>query len=99
MESGILNAPLVMSVFIKTDQSQATFTSAAVQNNIYAFGVVLWEILMGMNVYDKWSPLGKHKLMEWATPFLEDEDNLGMIMDKQLQMTIVLQMEHSSLLN
>ncbi|CAH1423830.1 unnamed protein product [Lactuca virosa] len=57
----------------------------AMKNEIYAFGVVLLEILTGMMVYDEERPLGKENLVEWAIPFLADEVSLRIIMDPQLQ--------------
>ncbi|KAI3500492.1 hypothetical protein L1887_36314 [Cichorium endivia] len=56
-----------------------------VKNDVYAFGVVLLEILTGMKVYDDERPRGKQNLVKWATPLLADEVNLRMIMDPQLQ--------------
>nr|KAJ0212502.1 hypothetical protein LSAT_V11C400221350 [Lactuca sativa] len=67
------------------DQSNTTLTGFSIKIEIYAFGVVLLEILTGMKVYDKRRPLGKQNLVEWAIPFLEDEVNMRMIMDPQLQ--------------
>ncbi|KAL7604356.1 hypothetical protein Lser_V15G20214 [Lactuca serriola] len=57
----------------------------AIKSEVYAFGVVLLEILTGMKVYDKRRPLGKQKLVEWAIPLLADEVNLSVIMDPPLQ--------------
>ncbi|KAL4582349.1 hypothetical protein LXL04_006896 [Taraxacum kok-saghyz] len=56
-----------------------------VKSEIYGFGVVLLEILIGLKVYDEERPLKKKKLVTWAIPLLPDEGNLGMIMDPQLQ--------------
>ncbi|KAL7606230.1 hypothetical protein Lser_V15G20205 [Lactuca serriola] len=58
----------------------------AIKSEIYAFGVVLLEILTGMKVYDKRRPLGKQKLVEWALPLLADEVNFSVIMDPRLQL-------------
>ncbi|CAH1421062.1 unnamed protein product [Lactuca virosa] len=57
----------------------------AIKSEIYAFGVVLLEILTGMKVYDRRRPLGKQNLVEWALPLLADEVNLSMIMDPRVQ--------------
>ncbi|GJX22033.1 mitogen-activated protein kinase kinase kinase [Tanacetum coccineum] len=56
-----------------------------VKSEIYAFGVVLLEILTGLKVYDVNRAEGKQNLVKWAIPLLEDEVNLGMIMDPQLR--------------
>ncbi|CAH1449600.1 unnamed protein product [Lactuca virosa] len=58
---------------------------SGVQSEIYAFGVVLLKMLTGMKKYDERIPLQQKNLMEWATPLLANEVNLGMIMDPQLQ--------------
>ncbi|MFS7989756.1 putative non-specific serine/threonine protein kinase [Helianthus anomalus] len=55
------------------------------KGEIYSFGVVLLEILTGMKVFDQNRPKGKENLVEWATPLLAHEANLGMILDPQLQ--------------
>lgn len=55
------------------------------KSEIYAFGVVLLEIITGMMVYDVQTPLGNKHLVEWATPLLSHEVNLGIIIDPQLQ--------------
>ncbi|CAH1447751.1 unnamed protein product [Lactuca virosa] len=56
----------------------------AMKNEMYAFGVVLLEMLTGMKVYDEERPLGKEDFVEWAIPLLADEVNLRMIVDPQL---------------
>ncbi|XP_023743328.1 probable serine/threonine-protein kinase PIX13 [Lactuca sativa] len=67
------------------EQSNTTLTGFAIKSEIYAFGVVLLEILTGMKVYDIRRPFRKHKLVEWAIPLLADEVNLSVIMDPRLQ--------------
>ncbi|KAL7606226.1 hypothetical protein Lser_V15G20200 [Lactuca serriola] len=60
----------------------------AMKSEIYAFGVVLLEMLTGMKVYDDERPLGKENLVEWAIMLLPDEVNLRTIMDPQLQYNV-----------
>ncbi|KAI3496434.1 hypothetical protein L1887_38796 [Cichorium endivia] len=60
-----------------------TEDGVGLKREIYDFGVVLLEILTG-KVHDVRRPLGKQKLVKWATPLLE-EVNIGMVMDPQLQ--------------
>ncbi|XP_071741653.1 putative receptor-like protein kinase At5g39000 isoform X2 [Rutidosis leptorrhynchoides] len=55
-----------------------------IKSEIYSFGVVLLEILTGLQVYDESRPDEKQNLVKWATPLLSDGENLGMIMDPQL---------------
>ncbi|KAI3496450.1 hypothetical protein L1887_38814 [Cichorium endivia] len=43
---------------------------AGVKSEIYAFGVVLLEIITWMMVYDVQTPLGNKHLVEWATTLL-----------------------------
>ncbi|XP_071737045.1 uncharacterized protein [Rutidosis leptorrhynchoides] len=54
------------------------------KSEIYSFGVVLLEILAGVQGYDVNRPYGKQNLVKWATPLLPDRENLRMIMDPQL---------------
>ncbi|CAI9293946.1 unnamed protein product [Lactuca saligna] len=84
-----LLAPTGCSTF-KTDKLDGIFgfvpgDESGVQSEIYAFGVVLLKMLTGMKKYDERIPLQRKILMEWATPLLANEVNLGMIMDPQLQ--------------
>ncbi|CAI9282980.1 unnamed protein product [Lactuca saligna] len=57
----------------------------SIKSEIYAFGVVLLEILTGLEVYDRRRPLGKQNLVEWALPLLGDGVNLSMIIDPRVQ--------------
>ncbi|XP_071741651.1 probable receptor-like protein kinase At5g38990 [Rutidosis leptorrhynchoides] len=54
------------------------------KSEIYSFGVVLLELLTGMQVYDEKRPDRKQNLVRWATPLLSERENLGMIVDPQL---------------
>ncbi|KAL7592937.1 hypothetical protein Lser_V15G33704 [Lactuca serriola] len=56
-----------------------------VKSEIYAFGVVLLEILTGMKADDVQRPLTTQNLVKWATPLLVNEVKLRTIMDPQLQ--------------
>ncbi|KAL7591702.1 hypothetical protein Lser_V15G33703 [Lactuca serriola] len=84
-----LLAPTGCSTF-KRDKLDCIFGSmpgdeSGVQSEIYDFGVVLLKMLTGMKKYDERIPLQQKILMEWATPLLANEVNLGMIMDPLLQ--------------
>ncbi|CAI9282977.1 unnamed protein product [Lactuca saligna] len=76
-----LDAYYYAAVYNESD----TFDGFAIKSEVYAFGVVLLEILTGMKVYDRRRPLEKQKLVEWAIPILTDEVKLRMIMDPQFQ--------------
>nr|KAJ0198160.1 hypothetical protein LSAT_V11C700367060 [Lactuca sativa] len=71
----------MVSTFISISKNK----ESGVQNEIYAFGVVLLKMLTGMKEYDERIPLEQKNLMEWATPLLTNKVNLGTIMDPQLQ--------------
>nr|KAJ0213965.1 hypothetical protein LSAT_V11C400221410 [Lactuca sativa] len=77
--------PKYQTHVLMADQSNITLTGFSIKSEIYAFGVVLLEILTGLKVYDRRRPLGKQNLVEWALPLLADEVNLSMIMDPRLQ--------------
>ena len=56
----------------------------SVKSNIYAFGVVLVEILTGLRVFDTNRPSGKQNLVDWIKPYLSDIIKLKQIMDSRL---------------
>ncbi|XP_071737046.1 probable serine/threonine-protein kinase PBL11 [Rutidosis leptorrhynchoides] len=62
---------LVKNVFVKNSE-------------IYSFGVVLLEILTGLEAFDVRRPYKKWNLVEWAIPLLLDVKKLRMIMDPQI---------------
>lgn len=54
------------------------------KNDIYAFGVVLLEILTGLRVLDPTRPKKEHNLVEWARPMLLSKRKLKTIIDPNL---------------
>ncbi|KAJ9552781.1 hypothetical protein OSB04_016826 [Centaurea solstitialis] len=54
------------------------------KNDIYAFGVVLLEILTGLRVIDKTRPQKEQNLVEWARPMLLSKRKLKTIIDPNL---------------
>nr|GEY37596.1 putative serine/threonine/dual specificity protein kinase, catalytic domain-containing protein [Tanacetum cinerariifolium] len=70
-----------------SDTTQDDFESDYwIKSEIYAFGVVLLEILTGMKVFDANRSVETQNLVKWAIPLLADVVNLGRIMDPQLQL-------------
>ncbi|KAL5099660.1 hypothetical protein RYX36_003987 [Vicia faba] len=57
-----------------------------VKSDVYGFGVVLLEMLTGLQVLDTERPKGKQNLVEWIKPSLTDERMLkSSIMDSRLE--------------
>ncbi|CAL5188244.1 unnamed protein product [Lathyrus oleraceus] len=57
-----------------------------VKSDVYGFGVVLLEMLTGLQVLDTERPTGKQNLVEWIKPSLTDERMLkSSIMDCRLE--------------
>ncbi|KAL5752335.1 hypothetical protein ACOSP7_022518 [Xanthoceras sorbifolium] len=60
---------------------QVTFT----WSDVYGFGVVLLELLMGLRVTDPEHPCGDPNLVDWLKPILSQETKLKTIMDPQME--------------
>ncbi|KAE8672757.1 Protein kinase 2B [Hibiscus syriacus] len=56
-----------------------------VKSDVYAFGVVLVEILTGLRALDLNRPSGQHNLVDWIKPHLSDRRKLKRIMDQRLE--------------
>ncbi|XP_047328028.1 probable serine/threonine-protein kinase PIX13 [Impatiens glandulifera] len=56
-----------------------------VKSDVYAFGVVLVEMLTGLRALDERRPGGKQKLVDWIKPYLSDRRKLKNIMDSRLE--------------
>ncbi|KAJ0758428.1 putative P-type H(+)-exporting transporter [Helianthus annuus] len=54
------------------------------KNDIYAFGVVLLETLMGLRVFDKTRPKNEQDLVQWARPMLPKKKKLMNLIDPSL---------------
>ncbi|XAR64322.1 Non-specific serine/threonine protein kinase [Bertholletia excelsa] len=55
------------------------------RSDVYGFGVVLLEILIGRKAVDKSRPRGEHNLVEWARPLLNHNKELLRILDPRMQ--------------
>ncbi|VFQ66579.1 unnamed protein product [Cuscuta campestris] len=57
-----------------------------IKSDVYAFGVVLLEMISGLRVLDLDRELGKHDLVEWAKPILPNKKSLRRsLMDPRLE--------------
>ncbi|KAK0605758.1 hypothetical protein LWI29_030471 [Acer saccharum] len=55
------------------------------KSDVYGFGAVLLELLMGLRVTDPEHPCGEQKLVDWLKPILSQETKLKTIMDAQME--------------
>lgn len=56
-----------------------------VKNDVYNFGVVLLEMITGLQVFDTNRPSSQYNLVEWARPALSDKKRLRKIIDPRLE--------------
>lgn len=55
------------------------------RSDVYGFGVVLLEMLLGRRAVDKSRPSREHNLVEWARPLLNNNKKLLRILDPRLE--------------
>ncbi|KAK8595800.1 hypothetical protein V6N13_000488 [Hibiscus sabdariffa] len=54
------------------------------RSDVYGFGVVLLEMLLGRRAMDKCKPNREHNLIEWARPLLNHDKKLFRILDPRM---------------
>lgn len=55
------------------------------RSDVYGFGVVLLEMLLGRRAVDKSRPSREHNLVEWARPLLNNNKKVLRILDPRLE--------------
>lgn len=55
------------------------------RSDVYGFGVVLLELLIGRRAMDKSRPSREHNLVEWARPLLNHNKKLLRILDPRME--------------
>ncbi|XP_059634523.1 probable serine/threonine-protein kinase PBL17 isoform X2 [Cornus florida] len=55
------------------------------RSDVYGFGVVLLEMLIGRRAMDKGRPSREHNLVEWARPLLNHKKQLRRILDPRME--------------
>ncbi|KAK3444814.1 probable serine/threonine-protein kinase PBL1 [Eucalyptus grandis] len=55
------------------------------KSNVWSFGIVLLELLIGRRNLDNRYPKEERDLVKWSRPFLADDCRLSLIMDPQLK--------------
>ncbi|XP_031406598.1 probable serine/threonine-protein kinase PIX13 [Punica granatum] len=56
-----------------------------IKSDVYGFGVVLLELLTGLQALDQNRPSGSHNLVEWAKPSLSEKRKLKKLIDPRLE--------------
>ncbi|KAL0739482.1 hypothetical protein Bca4012_015692 [Brassica carinata] len=56
-----------------------------IKSDVYAFGVVLLEVMTGLRAYDPKRPHGQTSLVDWLRPKLSSNHKVKQIMDKRIK--------------
>lgn len=73
-----------MSIYGYFAPEYAATGKPTMKSDVYSFGIVLLEIITGRRALDDNREIGKHALINWARPFLNDRKNCVQLADPQL---------------
>ncbi|MED6172474.1 putative serine/threonine-protein kinase pix13 [Stylosanthes scabra] len=76
---------MVMGTYGYADPEYVATGHLYVKSDVYAFGVVLVEMLTGLRAFDRRRSIEQHNLTDWIKPYLHDRRKLKSIMDSRLE--------------